>query len=775
MKPVRNAIPKLRPIAALIIMSYAAASMAQQAPEQTLAPVIVKEAPSAADRVQSPATTESVTRERINDTTNVMNAEDSFKYLPSVLIRKRHIGDTQAPMTTRTSGLGASARSLIFADGMLLSALIANDNNNGGPKFGMVNPEEIERIDLMYGPFSAAYAGNSIGAVAEITTRMPERFEATAKFSENWQSYKQYSTNETYVSKQASALLGNKIGDLSFWLGANHLDSHSQPLQYVTTPVRPAAAAGTAVSGAVLDANRNGNAIFVLGEGGLEHHIQDNFKIKVAYDFTPTLRATYMGGMFHNNTTSSIKTFLTDAAGRPFYGAGGVINQGGFNSSNAAQTANANVANNVFGSGMYKFREEHTMHNFSLKSNTRAVWDWEAAVTRYNYGQSERRTPTGAMPNAMGGGAGTILDMAGTGWGAADVKGFWRPEGLSGAHSVSFGGHYDRSILDQPTWNTTDWLSGGKTTLNSDSRGKTETRALWLQDVWKFAPGWKATLGGRIERWRAFEGRNLTAGLNAVQPSLSAAGFSPKASVSWEVNNNWLLTGSVGRAYRFPTVIELYKSATVGGITSFPNPNLQPEHALSSELAIERNLADGRLRVSLFQEYVRDALISQSTVLPGGVANTVVNVDQTRGRGVEAVYQQNNVFMRGLELMGSVTYSDTRVTANTAYPTAVGKLLPSVPLWRATATATYRPSDQLAASLAVRYQGKMYGSIENWDGYPHTYQGFEGFLVADVRLRYKLDKNWTAAVGIDNLNNRNYFLFHPFPQRSLSAELKYTY
>ena len=31
----------------------------------------------------------------------------------------------------------------------------------------------------MYGPFSAAYAGNSIGAVMEITTRLPEKLEAT--------------------------------------------------------------------------------------------------------------------------------------------------------------------------------------------------------------------------------------------------------------------------------------------------------------------------------------------------------------------------------------------------------------------------------------------------------------------------------------------------------------------------------------------------------------------------------------------------------------------
>ncbi|MEB2597974.1 hypothetical protein SOP69_11090, partial [Corynebacterium amycolatum] len=64
---------------------------------------------------------------------NAASVEDTLKYLPSLIIRKRHIGDNFAPIATRTSGLGSSARSLIYADGALLSALIANNNGNGSP------------------------------------------------------------------------------------------------------------------------------------------------------------------------------------------------------------------------------------------------------------------------------------------------------------------------------------------------------------------------------------------------------------------------------------------------------------------------------------------------------------------------------------------------------------------------------------------------------------------------------------------------------------------
>ena len=61
-----------------------------------------------------------------------------MKYLPSIFLRKRNYGDTQATMATRVWGVSSSARSLIFADGVPLTALIANNNTIGGPRWGLV-------------------------------------------------------------------------------------------------------------------------------------------------------------------------------------------------------------------------------------------------------------------------------------------------------------------------------------------------------------------------------------------------------------------------------------------------------------------------------------------------------------------------------------------------------------------------------------------------------------------------------------------------------------
>jgi iron complex outermembrane receptor protein len=209
----------------IAVLSALAIDAHAQAPEHTLPPVTVKETPSYPERNQLPGTTESVTAKQLETTVNLMNVEDALKYMPSLIVRKRNFGDQFAPLATRTSGLGQSARSLIYADGVLLSTLIANNNSNSTPRWGLVTPEEIERVDVMYGPFSAAYAGNSMGAVVEFTTRMPDKFEGVVKAQGASQRYDLYGTKDTYNSWQVGAMLGGRYNDFSWRLSANRSQS----------------------------------------------------------------------------------------------------------------------------------------------------------------------------------------------------------------------------------------------------------------------------------------------------------------------------------------------------------------------------------------------------------------------------------------------------------------------------------------------------------------------------------------------------------------------
>jgi iron complex outermembrane receptor protein len=696
---------------------------------------------------------------------NTVNTEDMLKYAPSLVVRKRHYGDVQDPLATRTSGLGASARSLIFVDGIMVSAPIGNNNGAASPHFGVAAPQDVSRIDVLYGPFAARYSGSSIGAVINITTKMPDHFELYGDATGAVETFNQYATDESVGTWQLAGGVGDRDGAFSWRLSANHLDSLAQPLGYATL-TRPAAASavGIPVSGAFNDLNRTGAPIAVIGDTGVEHQVQDTDTLKLAYDFANQWQLTYTASLFHQNDDAGVRTYLRDAAGNPVYAAN--TNIGGYN---------YNIAASTFSNQVYNYQQTQLAQGLSLASAKDGDFSWEILASNYAYLGDKQRTPTAALPGAVTSGAGTINRMNGTGWTTLDANGVWR--GWTD-HELSFGAHRDAETFAQTRNNLTDWIAGGTGSVVNAAKGRTATSALWLQDIWSLAPAVKAAFGLRYEDWRAYGGSNVSAApvLNVSQPRISANTLSPKASLAWQISDAWSLNGSWGVAYRMPTVTELYQAITTGTSLTVPNPNLKPERASSYELAAERVTGSGRMRMSLFEEDITSALLSQSAPLVPG-SNTlfsfVQNVDRTQVRGVEFVVDQYDVLIPGLELMGSFTAADGRIRQDKAFAASVGKFIPGVPKLKANAVATFRPDDQWSFTLGARYSDRTFGTIDNSDVISQTYQGFAGYFVVDTRARYKLDDNWNISVGVDNLNNDKYFLFHPFPQRTVVMEIHY--
>lgn len=153
-----------------------------------------------------------------------------------------------------------------------------------------------------------------------------------------------------------------------------------------------------------------------------------------------------------------------------------------------------------------------------------------------------------------------------------------------------------------------------------------------------------------------------------------------------------------------------------------------------------------------------------------------------RARGAELVLSEHDVLVNGLELTGSATHLNARTLATSGRASAtapadaaIGKRLPNIPDWRATFVATYRPGSRVALTLGGRYSDALWTTLDNADLNPNVYQGFSGWFVADAHVSVKVQQHLAATLGVDNLLNRKYFLFHPFPQRTFSSSLKVTY
>lgn len=737
-----------------------------------------------------PNTVESITAKQIEETVNTVTTSGALQYLPSVHVRERYIGDRNGILVMRANSSIASAQTIVYADDLLLSNFL-NNSFSTPPRWGMVSPNEIERIDIMYGPFSALYPGNSMGGVLNITTRMPDKFEAHVALDGFTQRFKLYGADDQFSGGHGSASIGSKYNDLSFLINIDRLDSTGQP-QTFGNAVRNTTGAGTLlnstlVTGGIRDKDTIGQPRIITSTTGIDHTVQDNATIKLAYDISPTLQVKYSLGLWQNDSNGSVESYLKTATGQTLLNT--TSSTAPTNATRFVRFAGDPNFYTLTATGPSQSESEHWMHGLSLKSDTGGKWDFEVIGSLYD--QNKDFVRTAQQTNAFDDGEGAVKSPGiltkndGTGWKTLDLRGELRPDGdLKSEHQISFGYHYDQYELESETLNVTDWQNSDNGTLRTNSFGKTRTQAIYLQDAWAFAHGWNATIGGRWEHWQAFDGSNFNITNPVAFRQLNYADrsqndFSPKFALSYQPTHDWIIHGAFGKAYRYPTVAEIFQTFTDNTGARVNDPNLKPEQVRSAEFTVEKILPTGLWRTSLFYEDKRDALTSQTdtTSIPGFTISSIQNIDKIRTKGIETALQISNLLFDGFDLTGSVTYVDSEIVKNDKNPFTVGKDQPRIPDWRATIVGVYHVNDKFSVSLAGRYSGNQEINLLYNTTNPNTYgTTVTKYTVFDTKLLYKFNKQWTASFGVNNLNNYKYYVNpNPYPQRTFFAGMKFDY
>ena len=728
--------------------------------------------------LKHPATVETSDRQQISENINAATVAQTLKYLPSIQVRERFIGDRNGIIATRTAGTLSSAQSMLYADGVLLSNLLGNSYGYP-PRWGLITPEEVESISMMYGPFSALYAGNSFGGVMSLRTRMPEKFESHATVQTFMQDFSLYGTKEHYNGKHLTASFGNKVNDFAFWLGVDYLENNGQPMAFSTNTVSSTSSTDNRVTGAYQDKDVTNADRIVFGANSMEAVKQTDVKFKASYDISPQLKVAYTIGLWDLQSDTDVQSYIKATNGDTVYN-----NKVSFNGKSYSVT------------GLSPGRAEafHIMQALDIKSDSKGFFDWELTLSDFNYQKDNNASSTASSSSTTDLNAGnpylsrsgTVTDMQGTGWLAFEARGTLHPAN----HTVDIGYHFDHYELRSNVYNTTDWSVGVKGTLKSAAQGDTRTQAVYVQDKWQLDEKWALTAGGRAEHWEASNGQNRpTASTTVSYADRSDNKFSPKLSLSFEPQPSWGFRASYGQAYRFPTVSEMFQLLTDASSSDYvvSNPDLKPEQVRAGEFTAERRFDNGLLRVSLFHEDKYDALISQklnqNSVIPYGDGicsnssgcTSIQNVDHIRTRGVEMSTQWQDVLVRGLDIQGSATFTDAEVMANDVAPSTVGNKPTRIPKNMFKLVTTYHHGNNLTYSLAGRYSGRQYTNLSNTDVNPDTYGGASNFFVLDAKANYKFADRFTLSAGMDNINNCKSYVAHPYPHRTTYLQAKFDY
>jgi outer membrane receptor protein involved in Fe transport len=219
---------------------------------------------------------------------------------------------------------------------------------------------------------------------------------------------------------------------------------------------------------------------------------------------------------------------------------------------------------------------------------------------------------------------------------------------------------------------------------------------------------------------------------------------SPRLGIVRQIASTATIHASVFRAFRTPTMNELYRTGQVGQQITLANSQLQSERATGWEIgatyASPANLISlsGTWFCTEINRPVSTVLISTNLYLRENLGQII-----SRGTELHLDLRPRKSISATLEYQ----YAHGVVTQFSAQPTLVGNWIPEVP--RQSFTAQLRAANPRfgEVTLAARASGHA------WDDSANTFP-LNAFFQLDLAAQHDFGQHWTASVILDNLLNQ---------------------
>jgi outer membrane receptor protein involved in Fe transport len=287
--------------------------------------------------------------------------------------------------------------------------------------------------------------------------------------------------------------------------------------------------------------------------------------------------------------------------------------------------------------------------------------------------------------------------------------------------------------------------------------GREQTVGLFLEDVLRVTPKLFLTAGGRIDRWREFMGRSTTRALRPLQPANTRAfpdrtetAFSPQLSLLYKPFEAVSLAASFTRAFRQPTLNELYRSFRVGDVLTVANESLRAERSTGGEAGASFYLFDRKLsaRSTFFwTEITRPVANVTLQVTPSLITRQRQNLGRMRSRGLEleAEAQINQRWT----VTGGYLLADATVLEFPANRTLEGLATPQVARHQFTAQVRYADASRFTFALQARAGGNQFDDDQNLFR-------LGSYFVLDAFASRRLKRGVELFAAAENVFNQRY-------------------
>lgn len=271
-------------------------------------------------------------------------------------------------------------------------------------------------------------------------------------------------------------------------------------------------------------------------------------------------------------------------------------------------------------------------------------------------------------------------------------------------------GHSNEVIFNSGT-NLRDTFTGGHQ----------NTVGVFGEDLIQIAPRWLLSVSARYDHWSntdAFFLCNPIAGTcpaNTIFPDRTYNAFSPRLTLQHQFNSNVSWNASIYRAFRAPTLNELYRSFRQGNTLTNANPNLRSEELTGGDASLAVNGFQHKLEARgtfFFNEIIDPVANVTLSSTPTLITRERENLGRTRSPGFELDGTAH--FTRELSLSVGYQYVDAVVTSfPDATPSLVGLWVAQVPHNVLTFQGRYLNPSRINISVNGRMVGKQYDDDQN--------------------------------------------------------------
>ena len=287
--------------------------------------------------------------------------------------------------------------------------------------------------------------------------------------------------------------------------------------------------------------------------------------------------------------------------------------------------------------------------------------------------------------------------------------------------------------------------------------GRQRSYALFFKDTLQLSSKVSLSGGTRMDFFSNFNGLSVSRGISPGSAQnvtrfadVAEATFSPQVSIVYHANEKLSMFGSFSRAFREPTLNELYRSFRLGNVLTLANENLKRERATGGEAGARLSLWSDRfdLRASFFSTSIADPIANVTlSSSPTLITRQRQNLGHTHSVGLEVDASVRLQPSWNINL--GYLFSDPRVVDFPANSSLEGRLIPQTPRHSLTFQISYASSKRYKFGLQGRASGSQFEDDQNL-------LPLQRFFTIDAYAARSFGAHWQVFVAGENLLNSHY-------------------